>query len=130
MTTAEARERVARGATLLDAKRPGWADKIDITRLRMSSKCTCILGQLEGTFWSAAQRLFGTDDTVKLPTIEATECGLWVPMTINGCDYVGYTDLESAWVDAINERLAPQVSWTHREPQAIGVARGVGVVEG
>jgi hypothetical protein len=38
-------ERVAAGAALLDERLPGWADKIDLTRLDLSSDCNCILGQ-------------------------------------------------------------------------------------
>ena len=39
-------ERVARGARLLDEKRPGWAREIATDRLAMESCDECILGQL------------------------------------------------------------------------------------
>lgn len=54
MTQTEARERVARGAALLDEKRPGWANAINTGELDMSVDCMCILGQLEGSFNKAA----------------------------------------------------------------------------
>ena len=40
------RQRVERGAALLDAKQPGWAPRIDLVALDMSSGLTCVLGQL------------------------------------------------------------------------------------
>jgi hypothetical protein len=61
MTIIEARERVAKGAALLDTHRPGWAQKIDCGKLNLSDGCTCILGQLEGEFWRGAFVFFNTD---------------------------------------------------------------------
>lgn len=43
----ESREaRVARGARLLDEKRPGWRTEIDRDHLDMTSDTDCVLGQL------------------------------------------------------------------------------------
>jgi hypothetical protein len=39
-------ERVAKGAALLDDKKPGWAERIDLGKLQMHSCYECILGQL------------------------------------------------------------------------------------
>ena len=39
--------RVARGAALLDEKRPGWWRDIDLARLDLRYGCTCIVGQVE-----------------------------------------------------------------------------------
>lgn len=41
-----AAELVARGAALLDEKRPGWAAEIDLTVLDLSNSCRCVLGQI------------------------------------------------------------------------------------
>ncbi len=38
--------RVERGAALLDAKQPGWAPRIDVPSLDISSGKFCILGQV------------------------------------------------------------------------------------
>lgn len=38
--------RVARGVALLDEKRPGWRDRIDLDALDMRSSRDCVLGQL------------------------------------------------------------------------------------
>jgi hypothetical protein len=40
--------RVEKGATLLDAKEPGWAPRIDLDRLDLSRACDCIIGQTYG----------------------------------------------------------------------------------
>lgn len=37
---------VARGAALLDEKLPGWAERIDLATLELSSCYRCVLGQL------------------------------------------------------------------------------------
>ena len=42
--------RVARGAALLDAKRPGWEHEIDLRRLDLGSWCDCVVGQLFGDY--------------------------------------------------------------------------------
>lgn len=39
---------VAAGIALLDAKRPGWREKIDLKKLRQMSGRSCVLGQLYG----------------------------------------------------------------------------------
>jgi hypothetical protein len=39
-------ERVARGAALLDARAPGWAERVKLDALEMVSPCLCVLGQL------------------------------------------------------------------------------------
>lgn len=43
-------EWVARGATLLDEKRPGWAGQVSKDRLAMVSCTKCVLGQIYGDF--------------------------------------------------------------------------------
>jgi hypothetical protein len=45
MTADTIEVRVARGAALLDEKLPGWADHIELDRLRLTSSCNCVLGQ-------------------------------------------------------------------------------------
>jgi len=48
------KERVARGAMLLDYLVPGWHKKIDLDRLRLSSCTDCVCGQLAFTTASKA----------------------------------------------------------------------------
>jgi len=49
MTPEIARERVARGAALLDEKIPGWFRSVDVDTLQISSCHLCVLGQLSGS---------------------------------------------------------------------------------
>ena len=43
-------QRVARGASWLDVKHPGWSAKIDPALLYMGECSMCIIGQLYGSF--------------------------------------------------------------------------------
>ncbi len=43
-----AADRVRRGAELLDRREPGWAERIDLGRLKLSDSCLCVIGQLNG----------------------------------------------------------------------------------
>lgn len=45
-------ERVARGVEWLDVNRPGWVDAIDLERLLLSSPCDCVLGQIDGNYFT------------------------------------------------------------------------------
>lgn len=112
MTVQEAQERVARGAALLDAKRPGWAEKIDIGNLDMPRCDRCILGQVFGDYVKAINDdadLFGSWRCFALdPNVEYAEIrdAAWSE---------GYRVLTDAWLSAIADRLVPAVEWTHRE---------------
>jgi len=51
-------EAVTRGVTLLDAKRPGWAQRIDVSILNIASSRMCIVGQLyDGDFSEGLEQL-------------------------------------------------------------------------
>jgi hypothetical protein len=55
--------RVAAGAARLDKHEPGWADRIDLDQLDLSSDCRCVLGQLHGDYGDGLAALcieFGT----------------------------------------------------------------------
>lgn len=41
-------ERIEKGAALLDEKRPGWWQEIDLLTLDIASRCGCVVGQLAG----------------------------------------------------------------------------------
>lgn len=58
--------RVAAGAQWLDEQLPGWADKVDLEQLNMSSPFWCVLGQL-------APDLLGTprDDWMRADYLDA-----------------------------------------------------------
>lgn len=70
LTSTEMRERVARGAALLDEHAPDWRYRVDPNRLNMLDGCRCILGQVfddgvfavESGYWIGAHELGLWDD--------------------------------------------------------------------
>lgn len=99
-----ARARVAKGAALLDATRPGWAATIDVGVLDLDSACFCVLGQIYGNYYAAAQKLF--HDSCK-----HREHGFWAgPVPRESVPTyeqarADYRLLQDAWIDAIADRL-------------------------
>lgn len=101
MTIDDARQRVAKGAALLDAQRPGWAQRINVRELDMSSGCFCILGQLEPSYTAALRSLWPTDLACRV--LETRRCGFDVnPSSDKFSDYL---KLQWAWLDAIAARV-------------------------
>lgn len=56
------KQRVIKGAQLLDSERPNWFTQIDTDKLHMSSLCDCILGQVYGDFETGTKELFTGDE--------------------------------------------------------------------
>lgn len=95
-------ERVAAGAAWLDQNRPGWDDRIDLTRLILSSPCQCILGQLDGDYDQVPEIASGEIDPLALgfnadPRSAGT--GRWSERVVD--DFLA---LESEWKRVINVR--------------------------
>lgn len=110
MSMKKARKRVARGAALLDAKRPGWRDQINLKDLSLSSCTNCIIGQTFGPEYEADEANFGLGDPfghgVQVLDLEDGEAYRLVPR--HGFDTddhgtVTYAELNRAW----RELLAP-----------------------
>ncbi len=97
-------ERVAKGAALLDEKRPGWAARINRDTLRISSRCGCILGQEFGSYDAGEMGLFaGTFES-------SAEHGFvaWAEDEADGDLDGEYGDLERAWLAEIDKRTNAQ----------------------
>lgn len=67
LTPEARRSRVAAGITLLDERVPDWIVRLDLVTLDMGSMCSCVLGQLTGSYAYAIDvenpfRLVGGDD--------------------------------------------------------------------
>jgi hypothetical protein len=58
----ELAERVERGAALLDERRPGWWDEVDVGRLSIRDCDLCVLAQLWGWYLDGRDELFGGVD--------------------------------------------------------------------
>ncbi len=96
---------VVRGATLLDAQRPGWDQRISTATLDLADNCHCILGQLYGTYargvsaWSLGLDLHGAEER----GFHARGGGS------------NFRKLEALWVAEIRRRAdAPDASGTDR----------------
>jgi hypothetical protein len=119
--------RVAKGAAFLDAWRPGWFQKINVTTLDLSNTCLCVLGQLEGGFWEACYRLGWVQRGSVVAGCRPTPKGNPAhELGFNGNGIVGAPSLNSdshqkfyrvmtdAWLKEIAVRLYPS-----EEPQAV-----------
>lgn len=105
MTAQQARERVQNGAALLDVRVPGWANLIDVGTLDLGESCACVLGQLEGTFWAGARRLW----PLRFAWIRhraAVAHGFQVADGFMAEEERDYQLLQDAWVEEIANRLA------------------------
>lgn len=119
MTPEIARKRVARGAALLDEKRPGWFMRVDTETLQIEDCEACVLGQLGvdefgyhiGRFSMMCERFFpATSDGPRTH-------GFGIDDAIDGEG--SFDALTEAWLEAIaarrSETDAPVVVWTPRE---------------
>jgi hypothetical protein len=86
-------DRVARGIELLDSHIPGWADRIDLSRLDIQSCVSCVLGQLGG--WAH------TSDLLDIYG-DQTRYGFESPFGDRGVG--GYRVLNDLWADEIRRR--------------------------
>ena len=92
-------ERVERGAELLDEKRPGWVDIIDLDALDLADGCACIGGQLCRSKTGA-----GEDYLIFIDEIALDGAGeFWHGFDGDGDDG-GYGALTAAWRDLITRR--------------------------
>ncbi len=96
MTIDEARERVERGSALLDAKQPGWREKVNPKTLRIEEPCGCILGQVYGNYFAATWHL-------GLSRQERLGCGFQAtPGTVRGAP--DYDLLQAAWLEQLRAK--------------------------
>lgn len=96
-------ERVERGAQLLDEKRPGWWQEIDLRRLDIDSPCNCIAGQLGGS--TGAGGYLAVIRSLDLTGTEEVRCGFEAD---DDYDWLAdeYAALTDAWRTLILARRA------------------------
>lgn len=116
-----AAERCARGAALLDARRPGWADQINTEILDINSPSRCVLGQLGG--FGKQRDALGLDSTAHMSISEITANGPGAlrERLLNGCYGHGFSvsirndALEPHWIKLIEARRGvTPLSWPRR----------------
>jgi hypothetical protein len=105
--TDELAERVERGAALLDERRPGWWDEVDVGSLDLRQCDLCILGQLWGDY------LDGRGEVVRLgygyrAQEESIRHGFDVSRRIHADLHADYAALTDLWRAAIERRRAAE----------------------
>lgn len=108
--------RVAKGAALLDEKRPGWERLIDLDTLDVRSGYSCVTAQLSGNAnWLAGMRQLGLTEN---------NGGTYIAHGFNAEDYYAeeaeerglkgydqadaFATLNALWKDLITTRLAAE----------------------
>jgi hypothetical protein len=107
----DAQRYVRAGAALLDQRNPGWADRIDVTTLRVSNCRACVLGQLYSGFTDGYElgrrALIPADvyvsDVPRGTHYWAIRHGFHVP---DGNQQDRFERLRTEWVKAIKARRA------------------------
>jgi hypothetical protein len=95
--TSDLRERVARGAALLDRATPGWETEIH-HELEMGSCQRCVLGYVFGNFFTGCEVLKAVEPSVDLwPSLYGFD-------TEYGAPTMEYTVLEMLWEAEIARR--------------------------
>lgn len=107
-TLEEYRENVARGAKLLDAKKPGWAALIDLDTLNVHGYATCVLAQVYETNAGIAENeaeFYNVGFTVGMNTLFGPGRE-WRQTFMFGFDRYSrdMIDLNPFWVEEINAR--------------------------
>lgn len=93
-----AEQRVARGAALLDLRKPGWEHRVVIPNLEMHSAHFCILGQNYGIYTQGRIRLFGETADQIMEEQQSIDHGF------QSDGWVGYNALHEQWVMQIMAR--------------------------
>lgn len=91
-------ERVANGASLLDAKVPGWFSRINLSTLDICDGENCVLGQLFGDYEDGCEFLFHLGGSRQ----ERAEHGVTL---YNWDDETAGPMLSAAWEQAVRDRL-------------------------
>jgi|SRR5579863_1422903 len=93
----DAKERVAKGAALLDLDFPGWEKKLKPAELDVMSSALCVGAQLTGSFFSDVFQAFLTrhvNDTFSF----IDEVGF------DANSLVDADEIKNAWIDIVRER--------------------------
>lgn len=95
MISEEVRLSVKYGANFMDENFPGWADKINLSKLDMGDCEVCIIGQAVGNY-------FEVIDNHSDYSGWATEYGFDIVEIYNYKDQ--YSQLEEAWTEEVKNR--------------------------
>ena len=102
MNKTELKRNVARGAKFLDKDTPGWWKKIKVRKLNMGISYNCILGQLDGSYWTR-QTSFGNTFDEKEEQFAA-----WAIKHGFNTLYFDHLILKELWLEEIKKRKEAQ----------------------
>lgn len=102
-------KQIAAGVALLNEKRPGWYNEIDISRFDMNNPCGCVVGQLFGNFYDAMEAELGLVESQELSGTEFCEIARQYGFTDRASDdYKSlheckrcWDTLEKEWIETI-----------------------------
>lgn len=106
----DAKIAVKRGIYWLDEHHPGWATKIDLFRLTMSSCASCVIGQAVGDYSKTTGDAVSSYPNSPEAAIWAVEHGFESPTVSHyrlagGKAKYNFIDLEILWTNEVRERL-------------------------
>lgn len=91
-----------RGAEVLDARVPGWAERLDLSRLDLLSLQYCVLGQLfRGDYHYGLSQVSPYDGY-------SDEASVWAGQRGFNARNANNNELVLAWSERVRERLAPK----------------------
>jgi hypothetical protein len=99
----DALARVTRGAALLDEHRPGWALRLDTSRLDIADAGVCTLGQEFGAYTRGLDWLHNVNaipNSIDAPGDYGFDAGQWD----DADDGPEYDALTQAWIEAAWQR--------------------------
>lgn len=96
------RERVARGARLLDEAVPDWTKRVALDALAMERCDRCVLGQVHGSYDRGIRTLFFAIETRSGREQAVRDYGFEAKMGLP----TEYADLADAWRAEIRARIA------------------------
>jgi hypothetical protein len=105
----EAAFRVTLGEVWLDRNAPGWIDRIDLSRLDMSERGCCVLGQIYGSCDKAPEELLAGEplNGADYPGHRMVQYGFDLPAYgWEDPDPEDFAALEAEWRRVIEERRA------------------------
>ncbi len=100
MNGTNAKERVAKGAALLDIAFPGWEEKLHPADLDVRNSHLCVGAQLTGSFFSAEFQDFLCKVVRDDRRIFIDEVGF------DANDDLDADEIKNAWIDIVRERKA------------------------
>jgi hypothetical protein len=103
MLSAVAVSRVARGVAFLNARVPGWEERVDLNTLDIQHLEHCVLGQLFGDYVIGVEELGLKEEGDRLDEVSVHSLGF---QASGDEGQPTYADLTEAWKAIIEERRA------------------------